>query len=311
MNNSMEPKENVSMKDYTTFKIGGRATYFFEIENEKDLKTAIDFSSDKSLPFFILGNGSNLLVSDNGFDGVVIKISGSDVFKEDNSIYAQAGVLLSSLVRFAFGESVSGFEWAAGIPGTVGGAIRGNAGAFDSSMADIVKEVDVFDLKEKKLITIENRDCDFDYRSSLFKKNGSLVILSAKMKITKGEQKEIKKRIDDNLDYRKEKHPSEPSAGSVFKGVTLSEVDRKKIVQKWPDVERFDDMIPAAFLIDKCGLKGEVSGQAMISKKHPNFIINTGEATAKDVLNLIGVVKERVKDLCDISLEEEISYLGF
>lgn len=311
MNNSMEPKENVSMKDYTTFKIGGRATYFFEIENEKDLKTAIDFSSDKSLPFFILGNGSNLLVSDNGFDGVVIKISGSDVFKEDNSIYAQAGVLLSSLVRFAFGESVSGFEWAAGIPGTVGGAIRGNAGAFDSSMADIVKEVDVFDLKEKKLITIENRDCDFDYRSSLFKKNGSLVILSAKMKITKGEQKEIKKRIDDNLDYRKEKHPSESSAGSVFKGVTLSEVDRKKIVQKWPDVERFDDMIPAAFLIDKCGLKGEVSGQAMISKKHPNFIINTGEATAKDVLNLIGVVKERVKDLCDISLEEEISYLGF
>jgi len=187
----MKFRKNVPLKNYTTFKIGGPAKYFFEAKRKEELIEAIKLAKKLELPFFILGGGSNLLVSDKGFDGLVIKF----------------GQPLSSYVS-------KGLEWAVGIPGTVQGAVYSNAGAFKKSMKDVVKEVEVFDTKTEKIKNFKSKDCKFGYRDSIFKKNKNLIILSIKIKSKKSNRKKIKQY----LDYRKKTQPLNlPSAGSIFK----------------------------------------------------------------------------------------------
>jgi len=187
----MKFRKNVPLKNYTTFKIGGPAKYFFEAKRKEELIEAIKLAKKLELPFFILGGGSNLLVSDKGFDGLVIKF----------------GQPLSSYVS-------KGLEWAVGIPGTVQGAVYSNAGAFKKSMKDVVKEVEVFDTKTEKIKNFKSKDCKFGYRDSIFKKNKNLIILSVKIKSKKSNRKKIKQY----LDYRKKTQPLNfPSAGSIFK----------------------------------------------------------------------------------------------
>ncbi len=260
----MKFQKNVLLKNYTTFKIGGPAKYFCFAKNKEGLIEAVKWAKEKNLPFFILGGGSNLLVSDKGYEGLVIKYQNPKLAEYVNK----------------------GLEWAAGIPGTVAGAIRGNAGAFEGEMKDVVKEVEVFDAKTQKIKIFKNKDCQFSYRNSVFKKNPNLIILSAKIRSSRGNPK----KIQQYLNYRKERHPQEPSAGSVFKNL-------------------FD--VPAAKLIAECGLKGKRIGGAQISEKHPNFIINLGNAKSSDVLKLINLVKRKVKNKFGKKLEEEIQYLGF
>lgn len=285
-------KKNIALASHTTFKIGGVADYFLTVETREDLIKAIKTAKKFKLPFFLLAGGSNVLVSDEGFRGLVIKFRNSKFEVKDSKIVTEAGVMLGELVNASAEVELTGLEWLAGIPGTIGGAIRGNAGAFGKSMIDLVRKVEVlevdFDLKIKNY---ELDDCHFSYRSSVFKKKKGLIILSAEIQLEKGSKEKILENIKRNLNYRKEKHPLEfPSAGSIFKNPEDSSAGK---------------------LIGNCGLGGKKIGQAQISKKHANFIVNLGKAKAKDVLELIDLAKQEVKKKFGIELEEEIQFLGF
>ena len=285
-------RENVRLAPYTTFNIGGEAKYFLEVEEREQLIEAIEVSKENNIPFFILGKGSNLLISDEGFNGLVIKVNFKKINVEGERVVCGAGVLLNKLVKRLTEESLLDLEWAIGIPGTVGGAIRGNAGAFGGSMIDNILEVEVLRLNPEIEIRKYNKEeLKVDYRDSIFKKEKNVVIISASFNFKKGNKEEIEKKVSEYLNYRKEKHPvSFPSAGSIFKNPQ----DKS-----------------AGELIEKCGLKGKKIGGAKISEKHSNFIINIGNAEAKDVLDLISLAKKEVKDKLGIELEEEIELVGF
>jgi UDP-N-acetylmuramate dehydrogenase len=257
----MKFQRNISLAKYTTFRIGGRARYFFVAKTKNDLISAIKKAQKLKLPFFVLGGGSNLLVSDKGFNGLVIK------YGQPLSFYVSKGL-----------------EWAAGIPGTIQGAVYGNAGAFGKSMEDVIEEVVVFDTKTGKL---KNKDCQFSYRHSIFKKKKNLIIVSVKIKKKKSNPQKIKQYFE----YKKKTQPLNlPSTGSIFKNPKGSS---------------------AAELIEKCGLKGKKIGKAKISEKHANFIVNLGGARAEDVKKLINLAKKLVKKKFGVVLKEEIRYLGF
>ena len=307
-------KRNVSLKKYTTFKIGGKAKYFFEAKKKEYLIKAIELAKKLKIPFFILGKGSNLLVSDEGFGGLVIKCQMSNVKCQNSKIEAESGTPLAFLVSEAIKNSLTGLEWAIGIPGTLGGAIYGNAGAFGKSMANITKTVTVLEIKNQKskIKILKNKDCQFDYRESVFKKKKNLVILSATLQLKKGRKMEIEKKIKEYLNYRKETQPLNfPSAGSIFKNSKFK-IQNAKLLKKFPELKKFrkTGFIPASWLIEGCGLKGKKIGGAKISGRHANFILNFKNAKAKDVLKLIKLIKQKVKKKFGILLNEEICYLG-
>jgi UDP-N-acetylmuramate dehydrogenase len=293
-------KTNIPLKKYTTFKIGGPAKYFFEAKKKEDLIGAIIAAKKMRLPFFILGGGSNLLVSDTGFKGLIINFQFSIFNFQKNKIIVGAGTPLGRLVSSSTEKSLTGLEWAVGVPGTVGGAIYGNAGAFGYSMADVVKSVEVLEITEGrmqndnakfKIKEYKNKDCKFSYRESIFKRNKNLIILSAKLQLKKGNKKNIQEKMREYLNYRKENQPLDlPSAGSIFKN---------------------PKGFSAGELIEGCGLKGEKFGDVKISEKHANFIVNLGEGKAKDVMKLINLAKKKIKEKFGITLEEEIQFLGF
>jgi len=287
-------EENILLKNYTTFKIGGPAKYFFAAKTKEDLIEAVLWAKRKKLPFFILGGGSNVLFSDKGYKGLVINFQSPLVESgiQKNKIIAGAGTSLGELVKASFRKGLAGLEWAAGIPGTVGGAVCGNSGAFWKSMKDIVEEVEVFDAENGKIKIFKNEDCRFSYKNSVFEQKGDLVILSVRLKLEKGDKKEIQKEINEHLSYRKRNQPLNfPSAGSIFKNPLPSGISEK---------------FSAGELIEKCGLKRKRIGDAEISEKHANFIVNLGGAKAKDVVALMKLAKQEVKNKFGIALEEEI-----
>ena len=304
-------KGEVPLKDHTIFKIGGPARYFFVAQNEKDLKNAILWAKKKKIPFFILGGGSNVLFSDEGFRGLVIKIQNSNLkIQNENSkfkIICGAGLSLSKLVFKSLEIGATGLENLAGIPGTLGGAIWGNAGAFGREIGDVVEEVKVLDVRGLKLEIkkLKKDDCKFGYRDSIFKKRKNWVILEATLKLKKGEKKEIEERIKEILKLRKEKQPLElPCAGSIFKNIPIEKVP-KKIQEKFKERIK-NGFLPAGALIEAANLKGYQVGGAKISEKHANFIVNLGNAKASDVLKLIELTKKKVRKKFKIQLKEEI-----
>ena len=314
-------QKNVLLKNYTTFRIGGKAEYFFVAKNKKDLIKAISVAKKLKLPFFILGGGSNLLVSDKGFNGILIKIRNTKyeipacpAGRQNTKIMAEAGVMLGELVNILAKTELSGLEWAAGIPGTVGGAIFGNAGAFNKSMKDVVKSVEALEVKNEKckVKNFKNRDCKFSYRDSIFKDKKNLIILSAVLQLKKGKKSEIEKKVKENLNYRKERQPLNfPSAGSVFKNPCLT--GRQALGFSAGELGEEDKSsslsFAAARMIEECGLKGKKVGNVKISEKHSNFIVNLGNGKAKDVMRLIKIIKNKVKKKFGVVLEEEIQYL--
>ncbi len=325
-------QENVLLADYTTFKIGGPAKYFFIAENEKEIKKAVETAKELNLKYFILGGGSNVLISDKGFDGIIIKVESRKLKvesrkPESKTIYADAGTKLGTLVKYSVEKNLTGMEWAAGIPGTLGGAIRGNAGAFNYSISDFVKTVKVLDIQERetqnsklkaqsynsKVKILKNKDCKFGYRKSIFKYNKNLIVLAAKIRFKKGDSEISGKKIQEYLQKRKSVQPLEyPSVGSVFKNILFSEISPEAF-KKCPKLEQFRQAgkIPAGWLIENAGLKGKKISGAQISEKHNNFIINTGNASAKDVVILISLIKQKVRNKFDLQLMEEIEYIGF
>ncbi len=284
-------RKNVPLKNFSTFKMGGKARYFFVAKIKDDLIRAVNAVTILKLPFFILGNGSNLLISDKGFKGLIIKVQITRTKCQNDTIYAEAGFSLGQLVNIATKNNLTGLEWAVGIPGTLGGAIYGNAGAFGQSISDTVSEVKAFDIKGKKIKTLKNKECKFGYRESIFKKNKNLIIISAKVNLKKSDRKKITQKIKEYLIHRIKTQPLNfPSIGSIFKNPK----------------GHF-----AAELIEKCGLKGKKVGDVKISEKHANFIINLGKGRARDVVKLINIIKKKVREKFRIGLEEEIIYFGF
>ncbi|MBI2042153.1 MAG: UDP-N-acetylmuramate dehydrogenase [Candidatus Nealsonbacteria bacterium] len=316
----MKIQRAVPLKKYTTFQIGGPANYFCIAKTNNELIGALNFAKGKKLPFFILGGGSNLLISDAGFRGVVIKPLNTDYKilacrrgRQNTEMHIGAGANLGRIVGATARAELSGLEWAAGVPGTFGGAVRGNAGAFGKDMAQSIRSVDVYDSKAGKIFLLENNGCKFGYRDSIFKSKRHLIILSANLILKKAEKDKILEKMKEYLNYRREKHPQDSSAGSIFKNFPFSVYSFQKLTKKFPELEQFQARkdIPAAFLIAQCGLKGKKIGGAQISEKHPNFIINNGNAKANDVVELINFAKKSVKAKFQIKLTEEIQFLGF
>lgn len=279
------------MKKHTNFKIGGNADVFVIAKSIEEIKCVIKFSKENNIPLTILGNGSNVLVSDKGIRGIVLQIGLKEikVEKHENAlIEVDAGAMLGALAQILLKQSISGFEFAAGIPGSIGGAIRMNAGAYGGEMKDIVKNVTV--LNEKGEINIlTNEECEFSYRHSRFT-NSKEIIIKATLELPFGNENEIKAKMDEYAQSRKEKQPLNlPSAGSTFK--------------------RGADFITAK-LIDECGLKGYTSGNAQVSTFHAGFVVNLGNATAQDVLSVVNHVKQVVLEKTGKQIELEIELLG-
>lgn len=317
-----EVRTNISLKNYTTFKIGGSARYFFAAQSKEDLVKAVRAAKKFKTPFFILGGGSNVLVSDKGYGGLIImnrtlNIPGvPPAVKILNSkITAEAGILLGQLVNVAANGGLEGLEWASGIPGTVGGAIYGNAGTKKEFIGDIIKSVEVFDAKPGKVKKLSGKECKFGYRDSIFKHKKHLIILSCQIQLKKGKSEDVKEKVGKFILNRRKTQPLNlPSAGSIFKN-PAPDASRRRGADPEPELSVRYGAGPKGFfageLIEKCGLKGKKFGRAQISQIHANFIVNLGDARSKDVKGLIDLVKIKVKEEFGAKLEEEIQYLGF
>lgn len=311
----MQFQENVDLKQYSHYKIGGPARYFFAPKTADELLEAVKKAKADNLKIFILGGGTNLLISDKGFNGLVLKPEIKDLKREGNLVQAGAGLQVSELLNYLITQSLSGFEWAGGLPGTVGGAIRGNAGAFGGETKDSVKEVVSVDIRdsEPNMVKRNKQACQFGYRNSVFKINdGHEIITEAVFELKPGNPAEIKKSIDEKIKYRHERQPLEyGNVGSIFKNVDVRKAT-PEVVAACSHVIKTDPfpVIPTAHLITEAGLKNRQIGQAMVSPKHPNFIVNLGGATAEDVKALIKIVKTTVKEKFGVDLEEEVIYVG-
>lgn len=280
--------QNEMMKKHTSFKIGGPADFFVIIESVEELKAVLKLAKELDIPVTCIGNGSNLLVKDNGIRGLTIKLDFKDLTINEDEIEAGAGVPIPVLARKAYENGLSGLEFASGIPGTLGGAIKINAGAYGGEFKDVVDFTTYLD-NNLQVHTVSNEDQNFSYRNSRFN-NTDDIIISAKMKLKKENKDIIKARMDEFSAKRKAKQPINfPNAGSVFK--------------------RKNEYI-AAEVIDKCGLKGYNIGDAYISDLHAGFIINKGNATAQDVIQLIEHIKNTVHEKYNINLELEIKVIG-
>ena len=283
---------NEPMKKHTSFKIGGNADFFVSVKTIEELKQALFYAKQKQIPITIIGNGTNILVSDSGIRGIVIKIDIQHFDIEEENDYVEIGVgsgnKMMALATQLKNQEISGFEQLSGIPGTIGGAIYMNAGAYGKEMKDIVISTKCMNMKGE-IFELSNEEQKFEYRSSVFNTK-EYIILEAKLKLKKGKKEDIELQMNEYLNQRKEKQPLEyPSAGSTFK--------------------RQEGIITAK-LIDECGLKGYKIGGAMVSEKHAGFIVNTGDATAKDVLELIKYVKDEVYKKYGVKIEEEVKIVG-
>jgi len=315
-------KRGIPLRHYSTYNIGGPARYFAQVSNEADLREALVFAKEKQLELlFLLGGGSNLIISDDGFAGLVIKFHDSSFIRRgghDSRVEAGAGIQMADVVKQTTQAGLAGLEWAGGLPGSLGGAIFGNAGAFGGEMKDVIKSVRAAHITthDSRLTTYDNKECEFSYRSSKFKKEGNYLIMSAVMEFQKGDSKELQKTAQEKIEYRKERHPLDyPNIGSIFKNIDDKNVV-KKILTKFPELEAdvndtWHGKIPTAVLIQKAGLAGKQIGGAQISAKHANFIINKQNAKARDVVALIKEIKQTIKEKFDIDLEEEVRYVGF
>ena len=335
-------QKDVSLKNFSNYKIGGKAKYFLKVSSISELREGLaewegiqrkDSSSRQTgRKVFILGAGTNTLISDRGFDGLVIynriKEIESQRVKESESQRARvrvgAGALMKDLLNFCIKNSLSGPEWAGGLPGTLGGAIRGNAGAFKGEIKNNIIEVTSLDIKTLKIKKRKLKDCRFGYRSSIFKSQrvkgsdptrqkagaGEIIILAV-LKLQKGDKDLIKKKIEEKINYRKERHPLEyPNIGSIFKNIPIEKVPQKLLKELRGSIK--DDpfpILPTAKLLALAGLKGEQAGGAMVSQKHPNFIVNFNNASSTDVKNLIYKIKKIIKDKYEVDLEEEITII--
>ncbi len=287
-------KKSVCLRDYSNFRIGGKARYFFEAASIQQLAASIRLARENFLPYYVIGGGNNLLFDDDGFSGLIIKngVTGKKL-RDKKEIEAFSGTPLQDLLQFSVEEDLSGLEFLAGIPGTIGGAIFSNSGAFDQCIGNFLKEATILNRKGEP-IRIKKDYFEFAYRQSILKRTHE-ILLQVVFELREGEGQQIRARIEENLEIRREKHPPEGTAyaGSYFKNIVLP--DGKKV--------------PAAYYLEKVGAKNMRMGEALVYPGHANFIINQGKALARDVVCLAQELKRRVKEEFGIELEEEVIFL--
>lgn len=288
------PEEDIlteePMSRHTTFRIGGEAACFIRISSEEQLRKLIPYFENVGVEYFVLGKGSNLLVGDKGYPGVILQISDAcqQIEAEENRLQVQAGAALSKVALFALERGLEGLEFAAGIPGTVGGGVVMNAGAYGGEMKQVVESVRVLS-PEGEILTLDNDTMEFGYRTSIIR-NRNFTVLSVTFRLQEGNREEIRARIEDFQKRRMEKQPlNYPSAGSTFK--------------------RPEGYFAGKLIMD-AGLRGFQIGDARVSDKHCGFVVNVGKATARDVTDVIEEVQERVRERFGVSLEREVIYLG-
>ena len=280
---------NAEMKNYVHFRVGGPADILLIPKHKEQVIKSIEICRKNNIPFYVVGNGSNLLVKDGGIRGVVIKLKElKNINIKDNILEAECGAMLKDISKEAQNNSLTGLEFSCGIPGTVGGAVFMNAGAYDGEISQVIESAEVIDEKGN-IITLNKEELDLQYRSSIVMKMG-YIVLSAKFKLKEGEGDKIKEVVDDLTFRRESKQPLEyPSAGSTFKRPTG---------------------YFAGKLIQDAGLKGYTIGGAAVSEKHSGFVINKNNATAKDILDLIEHIQKEVKEQFGVDLHPEVRIIG-
>ncbi len=305
-------KEDEPMARHTNFRLGGPAKWFAEVRSVEELKAVMGLARQKELKTFVFGGGSNMLVSEKGFDGIVIKIAMRSTSIEGTHVRAQAGVLSSALARATANRGLKGLTWAISLPGTVGGGVRGNAGCFGGEMRDFLVSAQV--LRDGDVIELTPKELAFGYRESSVKHSED-ILLSADFELQEGDVQTLREELDDKLMARKASQPLDAgSAGCLFKNYEIqSDEELQRLEQKLdvPTEMSVSRRLSAGWLIDNLDLKGTQIGGAKISEQHGNFLVNTGEATADHVAQLIAVVKTRVRDSYGILLQEEVQYVGF
>jgi UDP-N-acetylmuramate dehydrogenase len=322
----MDFLKNEPLASHSNFNIGGPARFFFAAQSEGEIRDALLEANRLGAPVFILSGGTNVLFADEGFPGLVLKPELKFLKREGGRIFAGAGVLMRDLLNFAAENDLSGLEWAGGLPGTLGGAIRGNAGAFGGEIGDSVESVKSLDRNTLEILERDRKSCGFGYRSSVFRRGESVlmaskqygvasmergnteIILEAVLFLGAGESEKIRSAAEEKIRYRKERQPLEyPNIGSIFKNVPVEnfKAGLSEELRSHVKTDPFP-LIPAATLISQAGLKGKRIGGAAISEKHANFIVNTGGARATDVLGLIDLAKDKVLEKFGVKLEPEV-----
>lgn len=306
-------KKNIPLSRYTSFGIGGPADCFIEAAGPIEIAESIEFAEREKIPYFVMGGGTNLLFSDAGYRGLVIRISDGGLAVHGTVIQAGSGITLKELTEKACAQGLSGMENLAGIPGSLGGAVRGNAGAFGTEIGDLIRRVKAFNRGTSMVQEFSREQCGFSYRNSVFKQDDALIILSAEIELAQGGVPQaIKREMDRIIATRESKHSqSAKCAGSFFMNPEVSDAKLREEFAKDTGSEAKDAKLPAGWLIDHVGLRGKHVGGAKVSDQHPNYIVNTGGATAEDVIMLVSLIKRKVRDELNVRLREEVQMVGF
>jgi UDP-N-acetylmuramate dehydrogenase len=305
-------KENEPMSKHTNFRIGGPAKWFAEVKSIEELTRAIAVVRETPVSFYVLGGGSNTLVSDEGIDGLVLQMAMRDVKIDGTTVTVGAGAISAGLARQSAEAGLAGFEWAISLPGTIGGATRGNAGCFGGEMKDSVRSVRVW--RDGALVELSPQELNFAYRDSAIKHSNDIIV-EVTLELRPGDREALKAKLAETLGKRKMSQPLYAgSAGCMFKNYEIKndeELDRLKDELMLPPEMAKKMQVSCGWLIDRMDLKGKQIGGAQISPEHGNFIINSGAATASDVLQLISVVKTAARERYGIQLHEEVQLIGF
>lgn len=311
-------EHNVPLAPLTTMKIGGPAKFLVKVETSQGLQKAVQAAKEHDVPFFVLGGGSNTLISDKGFDGLVIKANGGNHAISGTKLCADSSAVLAAISRIAYQHGLAGMEWGIGIPGTIGGAVRGNAGNFLGDTQSVVYAVDILDETGAER-TLTKDECAFAYRHSIFKKRKDWIILRAHFALTRDEGERIKERMDEILAYKqKTQNTPYPTSGCMFKNIRMeSPQDRanaelngiSNLVCYSDDIGC--DVLPIRALLEQLKLEGFAVGGAQISETNANFILNKNNATAEDVMMLVGIIKQKIKETFGFDVVDEFQHVGF
>lgn len=307
--------EREPMAKHTSFRVGGAARLYVVAATPEAMIAAIQAAKDLGIPFYVYGGGSNLLVADEGFEGVIVQAANRGIKIEGERIVVDAGAITAMVARQSVEAGLTGFEWAIGVPGTIGGAVYGDAGCYGGEMRDVIESVDAYRLSDGQRVTLTNAQCGFGYRTSFFKQEPHLIFSSVLRLVKSPDAAASKKKMEDIIAMRKEKQPLESSsAGCVFKNFEFDDEKELEILKRHLDVPpsmMAKKQIPVGWLIDQVGMKGKSLGEVEVSSKHGNFFINKGKARAQDIVALISLVKMKVRDELGIELHEEAQFVGF
>lgn len=302
-------KQNVLLSQYTRFAIGGPASVYVETADEQSFIEALRIARAGTMPWVVIGGGSNLIVSDSGFDGIVLRFTAAEIrLDSPNHVRADAGAVLQDLVDFTIDHGLARIHTMTGIPGTVGAAVYGNAGAYGHAIAESVRQVRFFD--GEAIRTFDNSGCEFAYRESVFKKHKQWIIFSTTLELEPGDAAVLRTAADDILRIRNDKYPpTMKCAGSIFKNLLFSELPGA-VQSRIPARVVREGKVPSAYFLEQVGAKGIRKGDIQVAEYHANLIYNCGSGSASDLSDVIRDLKARVKDEFGFSLEEEVQYIG-